>query len=142
MEEKFEVIILKLVKHNEIIAHCISIKDSQEENKQKCILNRVESFARSGDIVLIDGVMDFLNDRDSYVFTGNHRKWTYPREYDELDKEEWMFTEVTEKPGFLDKLFYKNAKFTRIEGVAISKQGINKEFIIPRQKVLISKHHV
>ena len=94
-----------------------------------------------GDVVLLGGSLSFLNDRDSYKISGSHRKWYYPEKYDHIDQDQWFCTEIVEKPSFLDKLLYKNVSFTHLEGVVVAKEGVYKEFIIPRLKVIVTKHY-
>ena len=142
MEEKFELIILKVTtKKNDVIAHCISLEKVNDDQKHAAILDKVDKCADYGDVILLYGTLNFLNDEDSYKISGSHRKWYYPEKYENIDCNQWFCTKIVEKPSFLDKLLYKNTSFTHLEGVAVAKEGVDKDFIVPRQKIIIIKHY-
>ena len=79
MEEKFDLIILKVtsINNNDIIAHCVSFdKNYSEEEKSEAALKWASINLNKQNILLKDQcTLTFLQDRDSYVFSGIHRNW-------------------------------------------------------------------
>ena len=144
MEEKFDLIIFKVTSnYNDIIAHCVSINEDSEDIKLNTVLKWASINLGKNDVLLKDQCsLTFLQDRDSYVLSGINRNWGFPHEYEHLDSKDWIVQVKNTKPDFIERfIFREKAEGVKVnEGVAISTQGVYKEFTIPRQKIIIVKH--